>query len=407
MIFRNLQNNLQKMSFELILMAWESLMSKKSRTFLSTLGIIIGVFVVILMITIGDVAEQQITKQFKSVNVTSLMVVPESTGNTESKLDAEDIDFVLSRSRFVEKGTAIISANGRVSFGTEYSSAVITGVSKDFFEMNNLTLEAGRFLNQKDIDSRTRLTVLGKSIFENIFPHLLSKDVLGKEIFMSGKRMEIVGILDPLGAVGPVSFDDSVFIPYSTAESKILGDQAIVKLSFTGKNVEVLPLAKKEITILLRQNHHLTEKEEDDFNIIDLGTIVASFTGVTLLLSVLLSAIASIILLVSGIGIMNVMFVTVAERTREIGILKSIGAQKKDILLQFLIESIILSLLGGIIGIILGVSATLLLASFGASISLFGIVLGFGFSVFVGVIFGFYPALQASKLDPVEALRSE
>lgn len=395
------------MSFEVILMAWESLMSKKSRTFLSMLGIIIGVFVVILMITIGDVAEQQITKQFKSVNVTSLMIVPESNRNTESKLDADDVDFVLSQSSFVAKGTAMISSNGRVSFGTEYSSTVITGVLKDFFGINNLTLESGRFLTQQDIDSRARLTVIGQNVYEDIFSHLSPHEVLGEEVFMAGKRMKIIGVLEPLGAVGPVSFDDSVFIPYSTAESKILGDNAIVKLTFIGKNVEALKLAKKEITILLRKNHHLSDKDEDDFSIIDLGTIVSSFTGVTLLLSVLLMVIASIILLVSGIGIMNVMFVTVAERTREIGILKSIGAQKKDILLQFLIESVILSLLGGIIGIVLGVSATLLMASFGATLSLFGILLGFGFSMLVGVVFGFYPALQASKLDPVEALRSE
>jgi len=395
------------MNFELILMAWESLMSKKSRTFLSVLGIIIGVFVVILVVTIGDVAEQQIAKQFKSVNVTSLMIVPESNGSTDSKLDADDIYFILNKASFVDKGTAMISANGRISFGTESSGAVVMGILKDFFEINNLTLQFGVFINQKDIDHRSRSMVLGENIYKDLFPNISAEETVGKEVFISGKRLKIVGILDHLGAVGPVSFDDTVFIPYSTAESKILGEKATVKLSFTGKNVEVLSLAKKEITLLLRKNHNLTEKDEDDFKIIDLGTIVSSFTGVTIILSVLLTVIASIILLVSGIGIMNVMFVTVAERTREIGILKSIGAQKKDILLQFLIESIILSLLGGGIGIFLGVSATLLLASFGATISVFGIALGFGFSVLVGVVFGFYPALQASKLDPVEALRSE
>lgn len=395
------------MNLELIVMAWESLMSKKSRTFLSMLGIIIGVSVVILVITIGDVAEQQISKQFKSVNVTSLMVVPESSGNSESKLDADDIEYVLDQATFVDQGTAMVSTNGQVSFGSESSGAVITGILKDFFEMNSLTLQAGRFINQRDIDTHARLTVIGESIFEDLFPNMSAKEAINKEVFMFGKRMKIVGVLHHLGAAGPISFDDSVFIPYSTAESKILGDQSVVKLSFTGKNVDVLDLAKKEVVLLLRKSHNLSDKDEDDFNIIDLGTIVSSLKGVTLLLSVLLMVIAFIILLVSGIGIMNVMFVTVSERTREIGILKSIGAQKKDILLQFLIESVILSLLGGIIGIILGVSVTLLLASFGATISPFGILLGFGFSMLVGVVFGFYPALQASKLDPVEALRSE
>ncbi len=395
------------MSLELIVMAWESLMSKKSRTFLSTLGIIIGVFVVILVVVIGDVAEKQISKQFKSVNVTSLMIVPESNGNTESKLDADDVEYVLKKANFVEKGTAMISANGRLSFGTESSGAVITGVMKDFFAMNNLTLQAGKFITQKDIDHRTRSLVLGDNIYKELFPELSVDKAIEKEVFISGKRLKIVGVLDHLGAVGPVSFDDSAFIPYSTAESKILGPEATVKLSFIGKNVDVLKLAKKEIVILLRKSHNLKDKDEDDFKIIDLGTIVSSFTGVTLILSVLLTVIALIILLVSGIGIMNVMFVTVAERTREIGILKSIGAQQKDILMQFLIESIILSLLGGGIGIFLGITATLLLSSFGAQLSVFGLLLGFGFSVLVGVVFGFYPALQASKLDPVEALRSE
>lgn len=395
------------MSFELILMSWQSLLSKKSRTILSGIGITIGVFVVILVSVVGGIATDQINKQFESLNVTSLMALPVNSATSESKMDVEDIDYILEKSVFIDRGTTMLSGTGKASYGAEESSYSLEGVGEDYFSLSNLNLQKGRFLAQFDIDTRSRNVVIGATVLEDLFPDKTAEFAIEKEIFVARKRMKIVGILKEVGSTGFINNDKSIFMAYTTAESQILGEAGEIKFSLTARSSNVLSLAERELGILLREVHKLEEGDDDDFRIMNMGALISSATGVADILSILLTAVAAIILLVSGIGIMNVMFVTVSERTKEIGVLKAIGAQKKDILLQFLIESVSLCLIAGIVGIILGVITTLFLIRFGAVISFTSIGIAFAFSLFVGVVFGFYPALKASRLDPIDALRSD
>ena len=369
------------------------------------LGIIIGVSTVIAVVGIGIGAKKQIEEQYKNLSVTSIIVFP-SRGTANSKLSVEDVPFVLSKSQFVESGTASISGNVAVSLGKESENVSLMGVTSNYFDLSNLNIKYGDLLTEEQESGRAKVVVLGYTIAETLFgnPEL----AVGQTVSIGRRKFNIVGVLEENGSSSfGTSYDDSLYAPFSTAEKSVLGEKAQVRIVFLGREVETLSFAEEEIINLLREKHKLRDGKEDDFRVRDPGSMVASAKESTDTMSFLLTAVATIVLVVSGIGIMNVMFVTVAERTKEIGILKAIGAQQKDILEQFLLESVILSLVGGVIGIILGQMTIPFLQDYGAEYSFSAVLLGFGFSVLVGIFFGFYPALKASKLDPVDALRSE
>jgi len=395
------------MKGELWLIAFTSLLSNKGRTLLSMLGIIIGVATVIAVVGIGAGAQRKIEEQFKNLSVTSLIVMA-NRGTSSSKLDVGDVAYVEKNAEFIKNGTGTVSGSATISYQKENGSYTVMGIDEKTFEVSNLDIAYGRLITAKEITDRGKVAIIGTGIVDELWGDTAADETaIGETISVNGKRLEVIGILKENGSTGMVAYDDTVYIPYSTAEKVVLGARARKTLYFNAIDLDSLLIAQEEVTSLLRTAHRLKASAEDDFRVRDAGSMVASASATADTMSFLLTSAATIVLIVSGIGIMNVMFVTVAERTKEIGVLKAIGAKNKDILTQFLLESIILTLIGGMIGIVLGQGTIPLLADYGALYSWNGVILGFCFSVFVGIFFGFYPALKASRLDPVDALRSE
>jgi len=391
-------------------MALESLLAKKTRTFLSMLGIIIGVATVIAVFAVGQGAQESVNAQFQNMSANSILIMPNrGRGFTSSsKLTTADAQLLLE-SEHISSAAGAIQGSTSVSYGSVEKTYSVVGVDQNYLGISNLTVASGRGLEEEDISGKALVAVIGQTVVSDLFSD--GTEPLGSVITVGGKKLEVVGILKKLGSrIGMISVDESILIPSSTAEKSILGTRGQVMITTTVDNVDNTALATSSITSILRAEHNLKATQEDDFRIMDAGSMVAAAQESAKTMTALLTAIAAITLLVSGIGIMNVMFVTVAERTREIGIAKAIGGKRSDILVQFLLESIILSMVGGLIGMLIGQGAIPLISYFNLiamASSWTGPVIGFTFSVLVGVFFGFYPAFKASRLDPVDALRSE
>jgi putative ABC transport system permease protein len=398
------------MNLEIIKMAFESLLAKKTRTFLSMLGIIIGVATVIAVFAVGKGAQESVSSQFQNLSANSVLIMPNrGRGFTSSsKLATADAQLLLSADH-ISSATGAIQGNASVSYGSTDKSYGVVGVDANFISISNLTIEQGRGIEVDDIDNKTTVAVVGSTVVSDLFSDGTSP--IGAEITVGGKKIEIVGVLKKLGSrIGMITVDSAVIIPSTTAEKSILGSQGQVMITTTVDNVDNTAAATSSIISILRTEHKLKTTQENDFQIMDAGSMVAAAQESAKTMTALLTAIAAITLLVSGIGIMNVMFVTVAERTKEIGIAKAIGGKRTDILSQFLLESVILSMVGGLIGMGIGQGAIPVISYFNwisMASSWTGPIIGFSFSVLVGVFFGFYPAYKASRLDPVDALRSE
>ena len=397
------------MKLEIIKMAFESLLANKTRTFLSMLGIIIGVSTVIAVFAIGQGAKKAVDDQFQGLSANSILVMAMRGKTESSKLKTADSKVIVENCPHISEATAVIQENMTVSFKSEDGTFGILGVESNYFEMSNIKIDKGRLISEEDMDNNEKVAVIGSGVAETLFSE--EEEIIGKNIKINGKIIEVIGIVKETGrSMGRSSLDDSVFLPNSMAEKSILGSKAFIMIFTIADDVENIEIASKEIVLSLRNEHKLKDSQADDFRIMDAGAMVGAAQDAAKLMSLLLTTIAAITLLVSGIGIMNVMFVTVAERTKEIGIAKAIGGKRGDILSQFLLESVVLSMIGGVIGIIIGNSVIFIFRNtelITLAPSLMGIIIGFGFSVLVGVFFGFYPALKASRLDPVDALRSE
>jgi putative ABC transport system permease protein len=389
------------------------------RSALTMLGIIIGVGAVIAMIAVGSGAQKRIAEQIASMGSNLLMVMSGSStsggmrwgAGTVPTLTADDSKAIKTEIPGVKYTAPSLNGVAQVVYGNQNWATIIIGTTPEVLDIRDWSLAAGRPFTQQDVDGATKVCLLGKTVAENLFGGI---DPIGQIVRIKKVPFTVIGVLASKGqSTWGQDQDDIIFVPLSIAQKQLFGMQfpGMVKtIAVQAWGPEVMKEVEEQITDLLRQRHRIQPSQESDFSVRNLTEVMSSAEQSAKVMSLLLGAIASISLIVGGIGIMNIMLVSVTERTREIGIRIAVGAKGKDILLQFLIESLVLSLIGGILGIGIGIAGTLVLSTFTQWPTLFSIeaiLLSFLFSGSVGVFFGFYPARKASLLNPIEALRYE
>jgi putative ABC transport system permease protein len=399
--------------------ALRALRTNKMRSFLTMLGIIIGIAAVIAMMAVGSGASYVISQQIASIGSNIILVLPGSTtsGGMRSgsggaqTLTSDDVKAIMTECPSVERSAPTVRSSGLVVYGNMNWSTVIMGTTPELFDIREWGVVSGRSIGQQDVDGAAKVCLLGQTVAENLFG---SDDPVGKIIRIKKVPFTVVGILERKGqSPQGTDQDDSVFVPLRTAQRNLVRSQhtnTVGAVMVKAKSAELLPKAEEEINSLLKQRHRITGGKEADFSTRNLSEILAVAEQSSKAMSLLLGAVASISLIVGGIGIMNIMLVSVTERTREIGIRMAIGARTKDILWQFLTEAVLLTMLGGIIGIILGTSGAMVvsrLLDWPTLISIQSVTVAFIFSGAVGIFFGFYPARKAAGLNPIDALRYE
>jgi putative ABC transport system permease protein len=406
-------------SWRFIKEAIESLASNKLRTALTMLGIIIGVAAVVSMTAIGQGASSSITSSIESMG-TNLIYVSRAFGNANPQaLTLSDAEAIIESGGAPSVMAVAPSVNTQrtVVYGGESISTTIMGVTPDYETVRNTTVSTGRFITQEDIDNHSTVAVLGSDVVEEIFGSEIG--VTGQKIRIGNMLYEVVGVLESSGGTSGGSSDNQVIVPLTTALSRLVArssaNDEVDMISVSAVDSDSIDSAISEITSILESRHDISSDEDDDFSIFSQETMTEAATSITGVLTVFLGGIAAISLLVGGIGIMNIMLVSVIERTKEIGLRKAVGAKNKDILMQFMVEALIIGLTGGVLGVFLAYGLTVVIKNIAAStsyslnpvITTGSVLLAVLFSVAVGLIFGIYPANRASKLEPVEALRTE
>lgn len=400
--------------------ALESLSGNKMRSGLTVLGIVIGVAAVIAMLAVGEGAQASITGSISGIGTNLLFVFrggeSEDVRNTKP-LTLSDVDAL--RDQFAAPNIAAVApalqGDAAIVFGGEQTSTQLYGVTPDYFQVRNLNITEGELINQEHILGRASVVILGSQVAENLFGH--ADGVTGETVRIEGQPFRVIGVLESKGGGAMGSEDDQVLVPFSTAQSRLIrrgGSDQVDIIFIQAASGDVVAQATDEISTILRARHR-TEIGADDFTVFSQQDLLTTFQSITGILTIFLGGIAGISLLVGGIGIMNIMLVSVTERTREIGLRKALGARRRDILVQFLTESSLLSLLGGIIGIMLGWLISFAVGQIAtASGTPFTPIVGYNaialatlFSAAVGLFFGIYPANRAASLEPVEALRYE
>jgi len=400
--------------------AIQGLMANKLRSFLTMLGVIIGVSAVIVMISLGQGAGQATRQAIQRLGTNVLTVMPGSLmmggvsqglGSAQN-LKLEDVDFLLKTCPSVKAATPEVRGSATVKFRNQNTRTSVVGAWPEYFEIRNLPIASGKAFNKDDVRRRAKVVVIGDNVRETLFG---ATDPIGKYIKLNGQSFKVVGVTQKRGASGFRSPDDQVTIPVTTAMRRVFGMDYLNSISVQAVSEEKMNEAQTEVEQALAKAHKLGPNEEPDVRIFNQADITESAAQQSKFLTMLLAGIALVSLVVGGIGIMNIMLVSVTERTREIGIRKAIGAKQRDILYQFIIESMTLSVVGGLIGIALGVGVSLWMGrpassgglGFPMMLTMPPILVSFSFSVLVGMFFGIYPAVKASRLDPIEALRYE
>jgi len=400
----------------ILISAFRALQRNKMRSFLTMLGIIIGVSAVIAMLAIGQGAQYSVEQQISSLGTNVLIVYPgsQNTGGirggagTTTTLTEEDCLAIQRECPAVSLISPGTRAGGQVIAGNLNWATGVEGTGTDYLEIRKWGIEYGDFYTDQDVKAAAKVCVLGKTVADALFPEA---SPIGLTVRIRNVPCKVIGVLTKKGqnAMGQDQ-DDVILAPWTTVQRRLTWFPYLRQILVSAASASNIPVAQKQITELLRMRHKIAPYDPDDFSIRNQADLATAATATTQILTILLASIASVSLLVGGIGIMNIMLVSVTERTREIGIRMSVGARSRDILTQFLIEALVLSLLGGIIGILLGVGGSTLiskLAKWPTIVTFFSILLSFGFSIAIGIFFGFYPAKKAAMLNPIDALRYE
>ena len=402
----------------LIRLAIRAMQRNKLRAFLTMLGIIIGVASVIAMMAIGEGSKQSIKSSLSGMGSNMITVMPKSNepggvrmqGSSIQTMKLKDVEAIKKLSSSNIKGISpVVSSSGQAIKGANNWPTTITGVSPDYLDIRVLKLKDGIVFSDKDIATSAKVCLIGKTVVDNLFPG--GQVPIGQIIRFKNIPFQVIGVL---AAKGQSNFgqdqDDIILAPYTTVQNRITATDYLQNIYASAVSEAASDAATTEITDAIRQSHQLTDREDNDFEVRTQAELISTISSTSSMLTVLLTAIASISLLIGGIGIMNIMYVSVTERTREIGLRMSIGARGVDILMQFLIEAIIISITGGLIGVILGITSSKLITlifNWPVLISESSIIISFLVCGLTGVFFGYYPARNASRLDPIEALRYE
>ena len=403
--------------YNLLKIAFKAIVLNKTRTLLTMLGIIIGVASVIAMLAIGEGSKESIRATISSMGSNMITIRPgaddrgpaRGSGGDVQTLILEDYEEIKEQATLLSYITPVVHSGGQVINGSNNWPSTIYGVNPEYLNIKVVDLQSGSMFTDAEVKSASKVALIGQTVVENVFPD--GREPVGQMIRFNNIPFKVIGVLEEKGEnTFGQDQDDVVIAPFTTVQKRILAIDYLNQIMASAVSEDDATEAVEQVTEILRKQHKLMDNEDDDFTVRSMEELISTFSSTSEMLTILLVAVASISLLIGGIGIMNIMYVSVKERTKEIGLRMAVGGKGSDILMQFLIEAILISITGGILGVILGLSSTYFIEKFlhwPTSVALYSIIISFAVCAITGIFFGWYPARKASALDPITALRYE